>query len=118
MELDNETVYFSYFNNRKTRQLNLKRLSIANSCFENDIEVYKDLLVPLDLFKDYKQEKITLEQLFSKYLIRVLLNLNPEKVFNDCKGKVLVCHEVEGCHREMVKIWLEQSGYKCIELPR
>lgn len=118
MEIDNNTVYLSYYNNKKTRSLPLERISISLSTYEKDIKVDKDLAPPYSSFQAYKGGLISFEELIDDFIQMKLMKLNPEEIFKKYKGRVLLCHEVEDCHRFVVKEWLETHGYKCIELPR
>lgn len=118
MELEDNVVYFSYYNNRKTRNLPLKRVSISISCYEKDIEVEPRLTPPSISFSKYRRNEISFNELILDFKNNKLAFLDPEDIYKKYRGCVLLCHEVEQCHRFAVKEWLESFGYKCIELPR
>lgn len=76
------------------------------------------LLFPsTELLKEYKNGNITEQeytQIYSKYLETLNVD-NCYKVFNNC---VLVCYEKYGfCHRHLIRKWLNDNGYDCMEYP-
>lgn len=74
-------------------------------------EYYKDLNPTDELLSDYKSEKISWEQYTEIYYSDVLSKLDPLKVYNDLKGKVMCCWCAKGdfCHRHLVIRWLKEN---------
>jgi uncharacterized protein (DUF488 family) len=82
-------------------------------------EKYPALMPSLRLLRDWKEGKVTEKDYIERYCKETLSKLDPEKVFNDLDGKILLCHEAPGafCHRRLVARWLEHCiGVKVIEL--
>ena len=121
MRLKDDTVYFSYFgffNKREVRDLDVenRRVSVARKTYGFKGNTATQLLVPEDLFNSYKSGEISLNDLKMKYFREVLMKLDPKEIFNTYKGNILLCHEIEGCHREVINLWLKAQGYKTKEL--
>ena len=74
-------------------------------------EKYPDLMPSLSLLRAWRAEKITKEAYMQRYYNETLRKLDPQKVYNDLDGKILLCHEPPGafCHRRLVARWLESS---------
>lgn len=119
MKLNNETVYFSYYNNRKTKDLPLERVQISLYSYEKGLPLATELFPNKDLFIAYKEGTINFSELIHSYYMH-LQNLNPEEIYNKYKGKVLLCHEsnINDCHRTAIRLWLKDNGFKAEELPR
>jgi len=111
-------IYFSYFNNRKTRALGLERISVALHSFEVGVKVANELCVPKEDFIKYKQGTIDFNMLMLKYYEKVISKLDLDNEYNKYDGKVLLCHEVDICHRRFLMQCFIDAGHECIELPR
>jgi hypothetical protein len=74
-------------------------------------EKYPDLMPSLSLLRAWKAGEITKEIYTQRYYNETLSKLDPQKVYNDLDGKILLCHEPSGefCHRHLVARWLENS---------
>ena len=73
----------------------------------------------LQLLRAWRAGTITKEAYTQRYYNETLSKLDPQKVYNDLDGKILLCHEPPGafCHRQLVARWLESSlGVKVVEL--
>lgn len=72
---------------------------------------YMLLAPPRDLLFKIKQGKIDNYDYEEIYRKDVLSKLDPLQVFNDLKGKVLLCWENPGefCHRRLVAEWLQDN---------
>lgn len=117
MELRKDTIYTSYFNSPKVRELpDEVKISIARKTFGFTGETAEDLLVPEEIFKRYKSGDISLDDLKKAYKYRVLNYLNPQEQLKKYGGKVLLCHEVKGCHREEYLTFLHTNKIKGEEL--
>jgi hypothetical protein len=92
------------------------RVSIARNDFPWPMKGYKfekypDLMPSLSLLRAWKAGEITKEIYTQRYYNETLSKLDPQKVYNDLDGKILLCHEPSGefCHRHLVARWLENS---------
>lgn len=74
-------------------------------------EKYTDLNPPQYLLDGYKSNTISWEQYIDIYYAEVLSKLDPEKVYEDLKGKVICCwcSKDSFCHRHLVMRWLRQK---------
>ena len=74
-------------------------------------EKYPDLIPSLSLLRAWRAGSITKETYVERYYNETLSKLDPQKVYNDLDGKILLCHEPSGefCHRRLVARWLEDS---------
>ena len=74
-------------------------------------EKYPDLMPSLSLLRAWRAGAITKEAYVERYYNETLSKLDPQKVYNDLDGKILLCHEPSGefCHRRLVARWLEDS---------
>ena len=74
-------------------------------------EKYLPLLLSLSLLREWRAGKISKEAYTQRYYNETLSRLDPQKVYNDLDGKILLCHEPPGefCHRRLVARWLEDS---------
>ena len=74
-------------------------------------EKYPPLLPSLSLLREWRAGKISKEAYTQRYYNETLSRLDPQKVYNDLDGKILLCHEPPGefCHRRLVARWLEDS---------
>jgi uncharacterized protein (DUF488 family) len=82
-------------------------------------EKYPDLMPSLHLLREWRAGTITEEAYTQRYYNETLHKLDPQKVYNDLDGKILLCHEPPGafCHRQLVARWLESSlDVKVVEL--
>lgn len=73
-------------------------------------EIYPDLFPTWELVNNYKVTGD--EEVYTKaYHEKILSKLNPEKVYDDLQGKVVLCWEGKGkfCHRRIVAKWLEDN---------
>jgi len=64
-------------------------------------------------YKDYKEKYVY------EYQKQILSKLNPNKVYDDLKDRVLLCYEKSGefCHRRIVAAWIERyTGHKVEEI--
>lgn len=79
---------------------------------------YKKLAPKYWFFKKYKEDHD--EEFYIKhYYLEVLSKLDPQKVYEELDGKILLCYEKETdfCHRFLVADWLEQKlGIKVEEI--
>ena len=110
--IDNNKVYTSYFA-RACRILPDSRLvSISLGTPANfNGAFYRDLNPSAELLSAYKSGKISDTEYEEWYNQQILSKLNPEKVYNDLKGKVLLCYcgKDKFCHRHLVIKWLTES---------
>lgn len=74
-------------------------------------ESYLKLAPPSFLLNRYKSGEISEEQYIEIYKGYVLSKLNPQEVYNDLDGKVLLCYERSSdfCHRHIVAEWLSKE---------
>ncbi|MFO8164391.1 MAG: hypothetical protein ACQEQO_12055 [Thermodesulfobacteriota bacterium] len=91
-------------------------ISIARNDFPWSIKGYKfekysDLIPSLSLLRAWRAGKITKKDYKKRYYNETLHKLDPQKVYNDLDGKILLCHEPREafCHRILVARWLESS---------
>jgi len=91
-------------------------VSIARSDFPwpmkgYGFEKYPPLLPSLNLLKEWRAGKISKEVYTQRYYQETLSKLDPQKVYNDLDGTILLCHELPGefCHRRLVAKWFESS---------
>ena len=91
-------------------------VSIARSDFPWPMKGYRFIKYPalmptLALLKDWKAGYLTESEYSQRYYKETLSKLNPEKVFKDLDGKILLCHEPSGnfCHRRLVAKWIKDS---------
>lgn len=80
-------------------------------------EYYRELNPPDDLKDGYKNGRITEIEFKERYYTEVLNKLDPIKVYNDLKGKVLCCwcSKRGFCHRKLVMEWLKNElGKDCV----
>lgn len=68
---------------------------------------YPDLFPTWELLKHYKKYNDK-EYYVLEYQKQILLKLNPDKVYDDLKDKVLLCWERSGefCHRRIIAAWV------------
>lgn len=119
-----EPVYFSYFNNRRTKERGLARISIALKSYEIGLVTDLTLCPPKTSFYKYKNKEITKDELLLDYIMIKLQDLNIKEVYNKYAGKVLLCHEkIEEnnsevvCHRQLLMFLLKEKGFPAEELP-
>lgn len=109
-------MYTSYF--AKYRYNNLGNgISIALSA-PIEIETYPDLFPTWELLNEYQRTK-NQEKYIKIYQEEILDKLEPHKVYEDLKGKIVLCWEANGsfCHRHLVADWLtENLGIQIKEL--
>jgi len=81
-------------------------------------EQYLELAPPWSLIEGYKSGVYSKEDYTKKYIATVLNKLDPEKVYNDLDGKVLLCYErsEDFCHRHIISKWLNDNGFESFEL--
>ena len=91
-------------------------VSIARTDFPWTIKGYKfkkytPLLPSLSLIREWRAGKISKKVYTQRYYHETLNKLDPQKVYNDLDGTILLCHEPPGafCHRRLVAKWLESS---------
>ena len=91
-------------------------VSIARSDFPWTMKGYRfnkypALLPTLALLRGWRAGNITESEYTQRYYKETLSKLNPEKVYNDLDGKILLCHEPSGmfCHRRLVARWIKES---------
>lgn len=70
---------------------------------------YLDLAPPASLVRAYKAGELTDAEYARLYKRQVLAHLDPAKVYEDLKDKVLLCYEKPGdlCHRHIVRAWFK-----------
>ena len=103
----------SYF--KKARDLS-NVVSIARSDFPWSMKGYRfkkypTLMPTIELLRSWKKGNLTESQYSRRYYKETLGKLNPEKVYKDLDGKILLCHEPSGnfCHRRLVAKWIKDS---------
>lgn len=116
-KINSDTVYFSYFNNDIVYDLDLIRYSVALKVYGRKCRVASEFLVSNQLFTQRKLGALDYDTFLNQYQALILNRLNPHKMYEKYKGTVLLCHEIDECHRFQIKSWLESYGYPCIELP-
>ena len=107
-------IYVSYFNSRLVRLSRRKKYSIALKAFTPIESATELLLRPADFFK-YRNNTINLDELKKLYRLNVLDKLEPNSIktlYDEC---ILLCHEVEGCHREELLTWLNENNIAASE---
>lgn len=82
-------------------------------------EIYTDLAPGWSIVKEYKRamrdnsacECIYQDHYRARYNFEILRKLDPQKVYDDLNGKILLCYERKGlfCHRHLVADWLYES---------
>lgn len=74
-------------------------------------ERYPALAPPPDLLGRYKRKEINDDRYTMEYYSRVLYNLDPRKVYEDLKDKVLLCWcgKSKFCHRRLVAEWIKKE---------
>lgn len=106
-------IYTSYFA-AKNKWTYENALSIAGKTPDERIQKYKSLAPTWEIFKQYKETGNQKEYIRSYYR-DVLKKLDPQKVAEDCNGKVLLCYEKPSnfCHRQIVAKWLMKTVKDC-----
>ena len=110
-------IYLSYFNNPEVRKSTRKKYSVARHQFV-DMPKAKELMLPRDDFNLKKSGVITFKELCIRYHFKVLVYLNPEEIRRKYDGAILCCHEVSGCHRDILRAWLNDNGIDAEEYRR
>lgn len=111
-----DCVYFSYFNNSDLAKYNLPRFSVALYQYDKSIPKATELLLPNKLFFAYIRKELDLESLKEIYRETVLEKLDPVDIFEAYKNCILLCHEIKGCHREVIMDWLIDNGFEAKEI--
>ncbi|MFW6377696.1 MAG: hypothetical protein ACOCZ5_03520 [bacterium] len=72
---------------------------------------YKELAPTPQLLSEYKSGLVDENGYMMRYQWDVLDKLDPQKVYDDLKDKVLLCWEGKGkfCHRRLVANWIEHE---------
>ena len=113
-----DKIYTSYFAKATKIVPDRRLVSIALSSPDNwKGSYYRELNPSPALLHNYKSGNITEEQYKETYTLETLNRLNPNKVYEDLKGKVLCCWEKSGefCHRNLVLNWLSEAlGENCV----
>ena len=110
MRSNNYIAYREFFNKRCVSI----SLSQPSDC---DFPVYKALAPNWDLLSDWKNKKITWQEYEDRYRKEVLDKLDVHQVAKDLMGKICLCWEKDfsRCHRNIVRHWLKEHGYKARE---
>lgn len=98
-------IYLSYFNNPKVRESGRRKYSVARSQFV-EMPKAEELLLNIHDFKAHKSGKIDFKELCTRYYFNELEKLNAQDILEKYDEAILCCHEVEGCHRDIIKYWL------------
>lgn len=101
-------MYTCYFAKYRYNQLS-NGVSIALSApFE--IETYPDLFPTWDMLDEYYKTSDK-DKYIKIYHEEILSLLDPQKVYDDLKDKILLCWEPKGkfCHRHLVTDWLNKN---------
>lgn len=80
--------------------------------------VYPSLAPSRDLLNHYKAGQVTDEQYAVEFRAH-LATLDPQTVWNELEGKVLLCYESpeKFCHRHLVAAWIRESlGHEVAEI--
>lgn len=103
----------SYFKKSKDEA---HTISIARNDFPWPMKGYRFAKYPalypsLSLLRAWRAGKISEEVYTQRYYHETLSMLDPQRVYNDLDGTILLCHEPPGafCHRRLVARWLEDS---------
>ena len=72
--------------------------------------IMRELNPPQQLLYDYKNGLCSDAEYVERYRSNVLNNLNPEKIYEVLKGKVILCYcgKDKFCHRHLVIEWLAE----------
>ena len=106
-------IYTSYFANTKSVNNTVAICTGVPDWYKG--EIYSALAPGWDIVMEYKnavKDGKPLNQIIANYSRRyeneILAYLDPEEVYNDLKGKVLLCYEkpTDFCHRHLVRVWL------------
>ena len=99
----------SYFASKLIRQKDFRLVSIALSTRYVKCERYKALAPTREMIE--LAHAGNTEEYTRLYRSNVLAKLNPQKVYEELDGAVLLCWEKSGsfCHRRLVANWLEKS---------
>ena len=112
-------IYTSYFAHYKGD--NGVAICLWLPSWVTNIEHYPSLAPTQNILGKWKnsaQSKLDEKEYIEAYKKEVLDKLDVDKVAKDLDGKVLLCYEKTGafCHRNIVREWLNENGYKCKEL--
>lgn len=108
----NNMVYSSYFGVVDKHVFKERQVAISRTIPQDfNGTVYRDLNPPQDLLLAFKNEEIDELQFKEIYYSEVLEKLDPRKVYENLKGKVICCwcRKGEFCHRRLVLDWLRKE---------
>lgn len=110
--LDPNKVYSSYYS-RACRIVPDSKLVAISLGIPNGFKgvTCRELNPPVGLIVRYKANEISDKEYEQVYREEVLRGLNPLKIYEQLKGKVILCYCGKGafCHRNIVMKWLEES---------
>jgi uncharacterized protein (DUF488 family) len=72
---------------------------------------YPQLAPSLDLLTRFQKKTITEAEYEQEYRRDILSSLDPQKVYDDLKDKVILCYEKppKFCHRHIVAVWIKEK---------
>jgi len=110
--VENDKVYTSYYSVVDKYVLKGRQVSISVSSPKGFRGIrYTKLMPSVELLRDYKGGRVDKNEYIKRYYCETLNKLNPSEVYNELKGKVLLCWEKKGefCHRAIVLYWLKEA---------
>jgi uncharacterized protein YeaO (DUF488 family) len=110
--MTNDKVYTSYFARASKILPNRRTVSIALTTPENWGGAFYRKLNPTPMMiHNIKNNIITFDEYEEQYRKEILSTVNPEEVYEVCKGKAMCCWEKSGepCHRHIVINWLSEN---------
>ena len=110
-------IYTSYFGSKKWNYGNAVSIARYSPRWYQG-HIYEPLFPTDRILKMYHTGMLTDKGYADMYYEQVLLHLNPNDIYNDLDGKILLCYEKpdDFCHRHLVAQWLRDFDYPVFEL--
>lgn len=108
--LSKDKVYTSYYSRACKILPDMRLVSISVGIPDNFKGVIcRELNPSISLLNSYKHGNVTDEEYRKQYYIETLSRLDPIKVYEQLKGKVILCYcgSDKFCHRHLVIEWLK-----------
>lgn len=110
--LKKDKVYTSYFSKATKIVPDRRLVSIALTHPEGwKATYYRHLNPSINMLMARKNGEMSDAEFEETYRNEVLRHLDPNRVYQDLKGKVMCCWEKTGdfCHRHIVTAWLQEN---------